>query len=167
MDKTLFEKYINEMRAMKASAMPEPSRPVAVVYHGNDKDMTGSGRLKVRAPSVRGLYPVQNARVTVFTGGAEDMTVIAEGKTDISGASPDFTLPAPSASLSENPAPSARPYALYNLLTEIDGFTKTYNYNIAVFDGVTSLQTVELIPESTDPDKNQPIVIDEYEEYNL
>ena len=52
-------------------------------------------------------------------------------------------------------------------MTEIDGFTKTYNYNIAVFDGVTSLQTVELIPESTDPDKNQPIVIDEYEEYNL
>ena len=47
MDKTLFEKYINEMRAMKASAMPEPSRPVAVVYHGNDKDMTGSGTLTI------------------------------------------------------------------------------------------------------------------------
>ena len=66
MDKTLFEKYINEMRAMKASAIPEPKRPAAVVYRGNDKDMTGSGTLKIRVTSVRGLYPVANAKVTVL-----------------------------------------------------------------------------------------------------
>ena len=99
MDKTLFEKYINEMRAMKASAIPEPKRPAAVVYRGNDKDMTGSGTLKIRVTSVRGLYPVANAKVTVFTGNADGMMVIAEGNTDISGASPDFTLPAPAAEL--------------------------------------------------------------------
>lgn len=167
MDKTLFEKYINEMRAMKASAMPEPARPAAVFYYGNDEDMTGSGTLKVRATSVRGLYPVEGARVTVFTGNADNMTVVAEGNTDISGASPEFTLPAPAAILSESPDPKSRPYALYNLLTEADGFTKTYNYNVAVFDGVTSLQAVELIPLSAEPDKNRPIVIDEYEEYTL
>lgn len=167
MDKSLFEKYINEMRAMKASAMPEPARPMAAVYYENAKDMTGSGELKIRATSVRGLYPVEGAKVTVFTGNADNMTVVAEGNTDISGASPDFTLPAPAASLAESPDPVSRPYALYNILTEADGFTKTYNYNVAVFDGVTSLQTVELIPLATDPDKNQPIVIDEYEEYTL
>ena len=167
MDKTLFEKYINEMRAMKASAIPEPKRPAAVVYRGNDKDMTGSGTLKIRVTSVRGLYPVANAKVTVFTGNADSMTVIAEGNTDISGASPDFTLPAPAAALTESPDPKSRPYALYNILTEADGFTKTYNYNVAVFDGVTSLQAVELIPLSAEPNKNQPIIIDEYEEYTL
>ncbi len=167
MDKSVFEKYIEEMRAMKASAMPEPRPAVAPVYHSNSENMEGTGELRIRVTSVRGLYPVKNARITVFTGDVGNMAVVAEGTTDQSGASPTFSLPAPASSLSDSPDPASRPYALYNILTEADGFRETYNYNAAVFDGVTSLQTVELIPLTDDPKLNGPIIIDEYEEYPL
>ncbi len=167
MDKSIFEKYISEMKAMKASAMPEPRPTATPKSRPNSENMEGVGKLKVRVTSVRGLYPIKNAIITVFTGDAENMTVIAEGTTDQSGTSPTFSLPAPAASLSDSPDPASRPYALYNILTAADGFRGTYNYNAAVFDGVTSLQTVELIPVTESPELNGPIIIDEYEEYPL
>ena len=169
MDKSLFEKYISEMRSMQASAMPVPKAPNTKVpdIHSNDENMEGNGALRVRVTSVRGLYPVGRARVTVFTGSADNMTVVAQGITDQSGASPVFSLPAPSASLSDSPDPASRPYALYNILTTADGFRETYNYNAVVFDGITSLQTVDLIPLSENPDLNSPIILDEYEQYPL
>ncbi len=167
LDKSVFEKYIEEMKAMKASAMPEPI-PVAVPKsYPNSDNMEGSGELIVRVTSVRGLYPVKNAKVTVFTGDSDNMTIIAEGTTDQSGASPKFTLPAPAASFTESPGPASRPYALYNILTVSDGFRENYNYNAVIFDKITSLQTVELIPLTDDPELNGAIIIDEYEEYPL
>ncbi len=167
LDKSIFKKYIEEMKAMKASATPEPSPKTVPETYPNSENMEGRGELLVRATSVRGLYPVKNAKITVFTGDPQNMTVVAEGTTDQSGASPQFLLPAPVASLAESPDPATRPYALYNILTVADGFRDTYNYNAAVFDKVTSLQTVELIPLTDDPEFNRPIVINEYEEYPL
>lgn len=169
MDKMLFEKYIAEMWEMKRRSTnpPEAVAAVSPVRPENDSNMTGEGSLQVRVTSVRGLYPIKNALVTVFTGDADSMTPIAQGTTDESGKSPIFTLSTPAFSLSESPNPTSRPFAYYNIRTVADGFTDTYNYSVAVFDSVTSLQNVNLIPVSSATPDNGPIVIDEYNQYEL
>lgn len=169
MDKTLFEKYIAEMWEMKrrSTNAPEAIAAATPVRPGNDSNMTGEGNLQVRVTSVRGLYPIKNALVTIFTGDADSMTPIAQGTTDESGKSPVFPLPTPALSLSESPNPTSRPFAYYNIRTVADGFTDTYNYSVAVFDSVTSLQNVNLIPVSSATPDNGPIVIDEYNQYEL
>ena len=169
MDKTLFEKYIAEMWEMKRRSTNPPNAVAAVsaVRPENNDDMTGEGSLQVRVTSVRGLYPIENALVTVFTGDGDSMKPIAQGTTDESGKTPVFTLPTPAFSLSENPNPTSRPYAYYNIRTVADGFVDTFNYSVSVFDSVTSLQNVNLIPLSAAPEGNKPIIIDEYNQYEL
>ena len=93
------------------------------------------------------------------------MAKLIHDNTDESGKTPIFNLPAPPAVLTESPENTVRPYAFYNILTEADGFIDNINYNATIFDGVTSLQNVNMVPRSKEND--QPIVNDEYEEYTL
>ena len=173
MDKTLFDKYVKEMKEMRDIAikrnpnlaLKEKSVAANVFMPADTPDMSGQGRLVVNVTTIGGLYPVKNAIVTVFKGGADNMEMIAQFNTDESGKTPAFTLPAPPAALTENPQNTVRPYAFYNILTQADGFIDNINYNAAIFDGVTSLQNVNMIPLSKE--NNQPIVNDEYEEYTL
>lgn len=171
MDKTVFEKYIKEMREMKAAAKPVVSyqkpQKEATVSPPNSKDMAGIGGLMVNVTSARGLYPVSGASVTVFTGDGDNRKIIAEVITDASGKTPLIPLPAPSVRFSESPDPAERPYAYYNIYTVADGFVENYNYNAAVFDKTTSIQNVNLEPLTTSVEGNRPIIIDGFENYNL
>ncbi len=177
MDKSMFEKYIKEMREMQSRSMPvtekEQAKAVAVQTEPlarpteNNDNMTGSGSIIVNATAVRGLYPVQNAKVTIFTGTADNMKIIAEEFTDISGKTPLITLPSPSSVYTDAPDPSQRPYAFYNIRTVADGYIPTDNYNVTVFDKVTSVQNVSLYPVTSAPEGNRPIIIDEFENYEL
>lgn len=177
MDKSMFEKYIKEMKEMQAKSMPvsktEEVKTTAVQATPtinptkNDENMTGSGSLIVTATAVRGLYPVANAKVIVFTGTADDMNIITETFTDISGKTPPITLPAPSSVYTDAPDPAERPYAYYNIKTSADGYIPTDNYNVAVFDKITSVQNVSLYPLVSTPDGNRPIIVDEFENYEL
>lgn len=172
MDKSVFESYIEEMRRMKAAATPSAEERVIKKQkpptpQSNNPDMAGTGYLVVNVTSVRGLFPVEGAEVTVFTGEGENLKVLATAQTDRSGKTPAFPLPAPSAAFSESPDPAERPYAFYSIKTTEDGFREQINANISVFDGVTSLQAVTLEPLSLSPEQNGDIVIDEFESYGL
>ena len=171
MDKNLFDKYVNEMKEMRKSALKRnpnlalSEKSVTVMSTADTPDMSGQGRLIVEVTAVGGLYPVKNALVTVFKGTADNMEKVASLNTDQSGKTPVFSLPAPPAVLTESPENTVRPYAFYNILTEADGFIDNINYNAAIFDGITALQKVNMVPLSKE--NNQPIVSDEYEEYTL
>lgn len=173
MDKSVFEKYIEEMRRMQAksapikTAAPPPTPPKPITHTENGNDMQGEGYLVVNVTSVRGLYPIEGADVTVFTGEADSPTVVATATTDQSGKTPPIPLPAPSVEFSESPDPSERPFAYYNIRTVEDGFRENLNFNLAIFDKVTSLQTITLEPMTTEIEQNRPIVIDEFENYGL
>ena len=168
MDKAQFEKYIEEMREMQKKADIKPTlQKVKTTLHNNSPDMTGEGKLIVNVTSVRGLYPVRGAKVTVFTGEEEEKVVLFEGTTDQSGKTSAIPLPAPAGEYAETPDPAERPYAFYNIMTIADGFYDNLNYNVAVFDDVTSLQNVGLTPIANETPQNRPIIIDEYDGYNL
>ncbi|MBO5852480.1 MAG: hypothetical protein J6Q74_01560 [Clostridia bacterium] len=170
MDNSIFDKYIQELKEMQKKAMPVLAQQVKTVQppiEQNSETMTGGGGLIVITTAGRGLYPIANAKVTVFLGSADSMTVVAESLTDQSGRTPIMNLSAPSSEFAEAPNPSERPYAYYNIRTVADGYTETQNYNVAVFDDITSIQNVSLYPVASRPDGNKPIIINELDNYQL
>lgn len=172
MDKSIFDKYINEMKQMSQNAAiktvttPE-MRPEQTEVTPPNNDMSGEGYLLVNVTSIRSLYPVKNAKVTIFKGNIENMQKLAEGYTDESGKTELFPLPAPPASLAQEPSSTTIPFVTYNMLTEADGFVPTINYNAPVFDKITSLQNVNLLPKTVMNGDDDVIIIDEYENYPL
>ena len=167
MDKAIFEKYIEEMRKMSSKALPIASEEAVVPTVAEPvQDMSGEGYLLVNVTSIRGLYPVANAQITIFKGNIDDMEKVAEGISDENGKTELFALPAPPLSLAQEPENQIPPFAIYNILTHADGFIDTINYNAPVFDKVTSIQNVNLIPK-TSMNGDETTVIDEYNSYTL
>ena len=169
MDKSLFKKYIEEMKEMKARsrfandvfAVPvqaerEDAAELTQIDDGLTENTTeqsinqmeGKGYLLVDVTSVRELYPVPNAKITVFKGEEDNRTVFAEGVTDISGKAGPFELVAPSIKYFESPNSAVLPFAYYNILTSADGFIDTIHLGVQIFDKVTSIQKVNLLPAS-------------------
>ncbi len=175
MDKSLIEKYKAEMLKMQAmhkkiipaqsTALPQESL-LNSTQSGPQSEIQ-SGRLIALVTAIRGLYPVPNARVTVFTGERDNMTVVATDVTDQNGRSRPFILDTPQKSISLNSEDSLQPYSLYNMLVEADGYRDNIHLNIPVFSGVTSLQrSVMMLLETAGIDKGAQ-VFNEKNNYDL
>lgn len=126
--------------SMQPGAVTNRTGEAAPVAPIRGDTLTDTGRLIAIVSTLRGLYPVPGAKVTVFTGPLDDMTVIDTGTTDQSGRSKTFELAAPSREISLDSESTELPYALYNLKVEADGYADNIHLNIPVFRGVTSLQ---------------------------
>lgn len=170
MNNDIFEKYKNEMLRMynsvhKPNAVPtatEPTPPPQIT----EPESNQNGRLLGVVTSFNALYPVQNARVTVFRGEFENMEIIDSDRTDQSGKTKVFSLPTPDKSLSMSPDLAETPYAVYNMAVESDGFLTNIHLNIPVFSGITSIQRSDLILDQ-DQTGNEPQIFDEGQKYNL
>ena len=194
MDNELIEKYKKEFLRMYGSSSPSRVKPVAAeveppkpreprfeeqtpLYQqgayeeGTPYDKEDStdpnGRLIVMVTAVSRLYPVENAKVTVFTGDYTAPNVIDTALTDQSGKTKVFSLPAPSRELSMEPDTGAQPYSLYNVLIEADGYADNLHINLPIFRGVTSLQRSNLTPLASFGGNKGPIVFNELSSFNL
>lgn len=175
MDKTLIEKYKKEMmnmyrtgRAMPVQTIPAPMTPMPTATEETQSVTTdGRGGLVAIVTTLRRLYPVPNAKVTVFTGNIEDKQVIAIDTTDASGRTGVFALDTPSRQLSQQADRNALPYASYNMLVEADGYIDNIHLNIPVFSGVTSLQGSDMMLIETAGVDKDPQIFDEGIDYNL
>ena len=125
----------------------------------------GLGYMIVRVTTARGAIPLGGALVTVsnyapeFESGRGD--VIAVYKTDSSGVTEKFALPAPPRALSMSPG-NGKSYQTYNISVEKDGYYSQNYINAPVFDGITSIQSADMIPlsdngqtDNFDPDANR------------
>lgn len=106
-----------------------------------------SGTLAVQIFTAGGALPVEGAAVTVRSGDGEEGSFIRTLYTDESGRTPPLALETPPASGSLSPG-GIRPYAVYNVRVEREGFYPHENRNVPIFAGVTSVQSVEMIPLS-------------------
>ena len=193
MDKELIEKYKEElMRTYRASpaartrqtaaqesVVPQPEAAKQEIplnrqgayEEGTPYDKEDStdpnGRLTVMVTAVSSLYPVENAKVTVFTGDYSTPNIIGTALTDQSGKTKTFSLPAPSRGLSMEPGTGAQPYTLYNVLIEADGYADNLHINLPIFRGVTSLQRSNLTPLASFGGNKGPIVFNELSSFNL
>lgn len=174
MDNNMIERYKKQMLEMYSSSqrvlptqtnenpIPQPQTP-----SNTTAPDTSTGNLIGIVTAVRALYPVKNAKVTVFTGEYDNMNVIDTDLTDQSGRTKTFILPTPEKALSLEETNTVLPYALYNMLIEADGYIKNIHLNIPVFSTVTSLQQSNLLLEETAGADKGPQIFDEAQKYDL
>lgn len=112
----------------------------------------GSGFLQVQVTSANGAVPEEGAQVLIYDYPEEDSgelsRLLMTLKTDRSGQTPKVELPAPPKSFSQTPG-GEKPYSAYNIEVSKDGFFNVEGVGVPVFDGVTSLQRINLIPQGS------------------
>lgn len=173
MDENTINQYKNElMRIYKSTAskrsIPAASPEVSVTDENPERqNASAAGRLIGIITTLRGLYPVPGAKVTVFTGTPDNMNIIAVDTADRSGRTIAFELSAPSREISMDSASEETPYALYNMLVEADGYADNIHLNIPIFRGVTSLQKSEMVLKSAAGSDDKTFVYNEASKYNL
>lgn len=128
----------------------------------------GTGGLQVNVTTLRRLYPVKNALVTVFTGSKDNMTVVETDITNESGQSGVFNLKTPLRADSQQSENNGnQPYASYNVMVQSDGYVEQIAMNVPVFSGVISMQGIDLLPISAAGSNTAPQIINESNKYNL
>ena len=171
MDKNLIEQYKSQMLKMYGSAkpvnttaqMPQTVSPPPVTPPNSDS----TGKMVAIVTTLRSIYPLKNAQVTIFTGDFENMQVVARGTTDQSGRTEEFILKAPSKNISLDSSSTALPYASYNMQVSAEGYRDNIHLNIPVFSGVTSIQSSNMMLLETAGVDKGPQIFDESENYGL
>ncbi len=104
------------------------------------------GTVRFRTYTARGALPVAGARIVVSKpiGGSDH--IFYTMTTDMSGQTPMIMLPAPPKELSETPNGTIAPYSVYNVRVSADGYNDVVIGDLPVFEGVTSVQRVALVP---------------------
>ncbi len=108
----------------------------------------GEGRLIIRVTGGNGAFPIENAVVNVSGRNSDDegSGIIYSLRTDESGLTETVVLPAPSGSLSLTPQSGIRPYSVYDITVTKNGYLDSENAGVQIFDGITSIQTFDMIP---------------------
>lgn len=114
-----------------------------------DNNTTGYGYMIVRVTTARGAIPLEGATVYVQNflpdGTQAKGDVIAVYTTNESGLTQKFALPAPSRALSMSPG-NGKSYSTYTLTATADGYSNRTYVNVPVFEGITAIQNVDMIP---------------------
>ncbi|MBQ3018156.1 MAG: hypothetical protein IJD89_04345 [Clostridia bacterium] len=123
------------------------------------------GFLAVNVKTANGALPVENANVAIYGTALESETsdtnlsssdVIFNLKTDKSGKTQTVALPTVAKELSLSPD-NNKPYWRYNIYVTSNGYYDSTYLNVPVFQGITSLQEVVLIPLSEFASPTDPI----------
>lgn len=123
------------------------------------------GFLTVNVKTANGALPLENALVTIYSSpppsasnepALGETDVIYSLKSDRNGKTQKVALKAKPLALSQTPNEEF-PYLSYNILVTKDGYYDNTYLNVPVFDGITSIQEVYLIPLSEFSSPNDPI----------
>ncbi|MBQ6714818.1 MAG: hypothetical protein IJN15_04625 [Clostridia bacterium] len=165
MDKSMMDKYLKEMREMqkRAGSMPAVSENIEQTANPD----TATGGLIVSATSLKGLFPVTRALVTVYKGTPENAEEIDRDYTDESGRTKKFILPTPPFSASQTAGSAQTPYALYNISIKSDGFIDWLETDIPVFPNTVSLQSADLTLSGTAGKNDTPRPFSDFPKFDL
>lgn len=166
MDDRLIDEYI--AASLKDIVAEDAAVPAAApVVQQNYNLEEGTGGLIVAVTSLRGLRSVPRATVSVFTGDIDNRNEIHRELTDESGRTTVIKLKTKNRELSEIQGASKIPYLTYNVSVTANGFKEQINMGLPIFDGVVSIQNVDLTSVSAAGDMEGPIIYDETQDYNL
>ncbi|MBE6556276.1 MAG: hypothetical protein E7664_00855 [Ruminococcaceae bacterium] len=116
----------------------------------------GMGYLVVKVSTALGAVPLAGASV-IIRDSTDGSPIRYSLVTDTDGLTERVPLPAPPRSLSEAPPTSdALPYGLYIVEVFADGYADRFYRNVAIFEGITSVQPVLTVPltEGANPDSS-------------
>ncbi len=150
----------NKIAAESAAQMPPASMPQASTEPAQPSEepslsdaptktaLSGNGFLIVRVTTALGAVPLQGASVLIRNNIAEGERagdVIRSLITDRNGMTQTVSLPAPPTASSFVPG-SKEASAFYGIDVTYPGYDKQLFSGVPIFDGITSVQNVDLIP---------------------
>ena len=107
------------------------------------------GFLVVEAKTANGALPVEGAKVSVYeysqNGDDKGGALLYSVLTDQDGKTVELALDAKSKPLSMSPG-NKNPFSVYNIIVEKEGYYDNSYINAPIFQGITSVQPVDLIP---------------------
>lgn len=114
----------------------------------SEEKNTGTGFLKVNVSTAGGTIPIEGATVYIrnYEPDSND-GILYSLRTDSSGMTESVPLEAPISGGTMQPG-AAQPFAYYNVEVMYDGYHPAEYIGIPIFDGITALQPVILIPYS-------------------
>lgn len=112
------------------------------------------GKITVHVTAADSAVPINNATVAFRIMNDGSTAVFAVLQTDKSGETETLDIPTPSVELSLSPDPKSTPYTSIIVEVSAPGFYSTANVNVPIFDGVTSVQNVNLIARPDLDDKS-------------
>ena len=111
------------------------------------RDTSGTGYMIIRTSTAMGAIPVKDAIINISHADQNNSDIILSLRSNSDGTTDKIPLSAPPKQFSSAPN-RISPYSLYNLEVFADGYYSKNYVNIPIFDGITSYQSVELIPLS-------------------
>lgn len=106
------------------------------------EDESGVGYLQFRVFTAGGAFPVEDAHIYVSSDNGD---VVHSLTTDSGGLTRKVALAAVPKGQSLAPG-NDKPYSTYNVVITKNGYRTVEDINVPIFDSVTSIQPVELIP---------------------
>lgn len=106
------------------------------------------GFLRVRVYTSKKMLPIKNARVEVSRMENGEKKIYANVLTDENGNTGDIQLPALPKEYSMSrmfDSSGEKPYLVYDVMTEADNYKIDKKKKVSIFEGVVSIQSVELI----------------------
>lgn len=112
----------------------------------NREIKSGVGYLTFKTRTAQSALPVENVRITVSGSEAGNTEPIVTVISDRNGNTERIALPTPPRMESMSPGFNGEPFSRYNVRAEAEGFYPSEFFGAPVFEGVTSVQTINLIP---------------------
>lgn len=126
----------------------------------------GEGTMRVQAFSGQQAFPVVNANVVISKNFTDGTYTFFDDLTDTSGIIENMSLTAPESGVA-NEDNEILPYSTYTIRVTHPFFRTTVYNNVPVFDGITSIQPVNLVPKTGTPIDDNDIVYNETEPVDL
>lgn len=126
-------------------------------------DFDSIGFLEVTVGTANGALPIENAGVTIYEyaqgESGNNGRLLYSLVTDNEGKTPRVVLSTKKREQSLSPGIDETPYSVYNIGVTKEGYYNNTYLNVPIFQGITSLQQVNMIPllEYASPYDDYPI----------
>lgn len=104
------------------------------------------GTLLFQVTGGQGAFPIGGATVVITKNLTDGHALSITTTTDESGKTQEFSLPAPSRNLSQTPG-GRDVFATYDAVISAPGHVTVIVHDIPIFDGITTIQPVNLAPD--------------------
>ncbi|MGN0612916.1 MAG: hypothetical protein ACI4JB_03370 [Porcipelethomonas sp.] len=159
------ERPVSEAEGIKSidERFPPPELPEFIKANAPAENNDSFGYLKVSVKTGNGGLPLAGSLVTVseIKDGKENIIKIMN--TDSSGATEILKLPAPKNYLGNTPQ-GYEQFSKYNISAYNKGYFRETSVDAPIFDGITSIQNFNLIPEPFEYDSGDNVIVDSNQE---
>lgn len=115
------------------------------------------GTLLFQVTGGQGAFPIGGAKIIITKSLTDSHALSITTATDESGKTEEFSLPAPNKGLSQAPG-GKEVFAVYDAVITAPGYQAATVRDIPIFDGVTTIQPVELSPALAGMPMQEPVI---------